>query len=352
MKRRELIVGIALAPCLALAPAQFALAIQPSLPSDTQVFGELPDPSTIRRVFAAGGPAAVLLCVLAPDRLAGWPMHLDATARAMLNETVRDLPYFGRLSGRGSTTSSESLLALQPDLVLDAGSVSPLFIETTERLHQQTDLPCILLDGRLRDAPAQLRTLGALLGARARAEELARDAEDTLALATRVLATTPEDERPRVYYARGPNGLETGTRGSINMEVVESAGGRNVAGTSGNGNLVRVSMEQVLAWDPQVILTQDADVLAQMRSDPVWRSVAAVRDARLHLAPSLPFGWLDGPPGVNRLIGLRWLLATLYPGRDPALAEAALAQAVRDFHRRWYGVEPSAAALHALLGTA
>jgi len=33
----------------------------------------------------------------------------------------------------------------------------------------------------------------------------------------------------------------------------------------------------------------------------------AVRERRLVQAPGLPFGWVDSPPSVNRLLGLMWL---------------------------------------------
>jgi iron complex transport system substrate-binding protein len=44
-----------------------------------------------------------------------------------------------------------------------------------------------------------------------------------------------------------------------------------------------------------------------------WASVRAVQDKRIYLAPNLPYGWFDAPPGVNRLMGVRWLTSVLYP---------------------------------------
>jgi hypothetical protein len=43
--------------------------------------------------------------------------------------------------------------------------------------------------------------------------------------------------------------------------------------------------------------------------------VTAVRTAGSTL-PQAPFGWIDEPPGINRLLGIQWLAATLYPGTD------------------------------------
>ena len=83
------------------------------------------------------------------------------------------------------------------------------------------------------------------------------------------------------------------------------------------GGLAIVSLEQVLLWNPDVIVTIDRDFAANVRSDPVWASVAAVRAGRVHLSPKMPFGWVDFPPSVNRLIGLWWLAKILYPEQFP-----------------------------------
>ena len=82
-----------------------------------------------------------------------------------------------------------------------------------------------------------------------------------------------------------------------------------------------------------------------------WRAVCcvAVRSGRAHCAPVLPFGWLDGPPSVNRLIGVRWLLEKLHPGRFAQQGVKTLEQAVSEFHALFYGVQLSSAQLHGLL---
>ena len=68
-----------------------------------------------------------------------------------------------------------------------------------------------------------------------------------------VLARVPADKRPRVYLARGPEGLETGGRGSINTEIIERVGGINVAeGLGGRGNIANASLEQMIAWPPDI----------------------------------------------------------------------------------------------------
>ena len=150
-------------------------------------------------------------------------------------------------------------------------------------------------------------------------------------------------KRPRVYYARGPRGLETGLGGSINVETIELLA-RNVAGGT-RGGLATVSIEDVLVWNPEVIVTIDKDFAENVYSLPAWRPVAAVRAKRVHLSPKLPFGWVDFPPSVNRLIGLWWLAKILYPELFPENLRAL----TREFYQRFYHVPLSDAQIDRVL---
>jgi iron complex transport system substrate-binding protein len=129
------------------------------------------------------------------------------------------------------------------------------------------------------------------------------------------------------------------------MEVLEHVGAINVAAAAGKGGLTKVSVEQVLAWNPDVILTLDPGFFRSVATDPLWSSVKAVRDKRIYLAPGLPFGWFDAPPGVNRLIGVRSLMATLYPRQFPE----SVRDTTRDFYKLFYHVDLSDAQLDSLL---
>ena len=84
------------------------------------------------------------------------------------------------------------------------------------------------------------------------------------------------------------------------------------------------------------------------KSKPGWSQVRAVADNRVYLAPSLPWGWIDAPPSLNRLIGLRWLLSVFHP----AEARIDLRSETREFYRLFYGVDPTDDQLAQLLGGA
>jgi iron complex transport system substrate-binding protein len=271
-------------------------------------------PARIARVFVAGGPASVFVYTLAPEKLLGWNRPLTPEERAYIPSRYANLPTLGRLTGRGNTANVEVVLASRPDVIIDYGVINPTYVSLADRVQQQTGVPYLLFDGSLSQIARSYIAAGDTLGVGERAKELARYAEGLLAEIDERVARVPVEKRPLVYYARGPRGLQTGLKGSINVESLERIGARNVAAERmGSGGIVTVSPEQLLAWNPEVVITIESEFFTAARSDNVWKSVKAVRDGRLYVAPTEPFPWLDFPPSVNRLIGLKWLGYILYP---------------------------------------
>jgi iron complex transport system substrate-binding protein len=275
-------------------------------------------PDRIERVMAAGPPASVVLYVLAPQKMVGWTAAPRPNEKPFLLPAARDLPELGRLTGRGDTANVEVVIKAKPDLILDFGTVNPTYVSLARRVEDQTGVPYLLFDGRLQNTARSIRQIGAALGVSPRAELIARYVEETEKLLDARLKDIPPSGRRRVYLAREPDGLETGLSGSINTEIIERAGGINVAerGTA-RGGIANVSIEQVLAWAPDTIVTWDANFFRSYAANPVWAAVPAVAAKRVYLAPRLPFGWIDAPPSINRTIGLRWIAGLLYPDKFP-----------------------------------
>ncbi len=249
-------------------------------------------PATIRKVYAAGPPASVFVHALAPGKLAGWTRALRPDELPFLPPEAARLPELGRLSGRGNTANVEVLMAAKPDLIVDIGSTNATYVSLAERVQATTGVPYLLFNGRLRDTARLLRELGIAIGEKAAGETLAREVETALAGIDAKVAAIPAERRPRVFYARGPNGLTTAPRGSLQAEVFEIAGARNVAEPPPGfaANLFTVSIEQVLRLQPDVIVTLDPDFATLVRTRAEWQAVPAVRDRRVYVAPELPFG--------------------------------------------------------------
>jgi iron complex transport system substrate-binding protein len=325
---------------LAATPPALARSVTDSAGRTVEV------PDTITRVFAAGPPAATLLYVVAPEKMIGWVRAPRDAEKPFLLPAVRDLPELGRLTGRGDTLNLERLLAAKPDLVIDFGTINDTFRSLADRVQTQTGIPYLLIDGRFENTVVALRLIADILGAKERGEALAKAAETIFADADKAIAQVAAERRPRIYLGRGPEGLETGSRGSINTEIIERVGGVNVVeGLRDKGGIVNVSPEQVIAWAPDTIITLDRGFRQTVKDKPAWQPIPAVSAGRVFLAPNLPFGFIDSPPSVNRLIGLTWLLHTLYPAEAPG----KLRDQVGSFYKLFYQVELTDADLDKLL---
>jgi iron complex transport system substrate-binding protein len=156
-------------------------------------------------------------------------------------------------------------------VIIDYGSLGAIYVSLANQTQEQTGIPYLLIDDALAAIPNAYALLGTLLGVPDRGRELARYAERFLVETDRRVATVPAEKRPTVYYARGTRGLETASRGSINVESLDRLGARNVADKLGQPGVASVSPEQVLAWDPEIIIAIDPTFAGTVRSDPVWK---------------------------------------------------------------------------------
>src|SRR5690606_35331120 len=260
------------------------------------------------------------------------------------------LPEVGRLTGRGDTVNLEILLQSRPDLIFDFGSVRDTYVSLAERVQAQTGLPYVLIDGTFANTPAAVRLLGEVLGVEEQAERVASYVEATFAEIDAVLAAVPQDERPRVCLARGRNGQEAGLQGSINTEIIARVGAINVARdpSGARRSLVQVPIEQIVVWNPNTVITWDRNFYEGVWQDFYWQGVDAVAAKRVYLSPTAPFGWIDRPPSVNRVIGLKWLLGLFYPDR----VKQDLREVTRSFYDLFYHVDLTDAELDRLLQSA
>jgi iron complex transport system substrate-binding protein len=93
-------------------------------------------------VLAAGPPASILLYTPAPEEMIGWVRTPSPAEKAFLLPTVRDLPEYGRLTGRGTTANLENVLKFKPDLILDIRSLAPRYVSLADAVQEQTKIPC------------------------------------------------------------------------------------------------------------------------------------------------------------------------------------------------------------------
>src|SRR5258708_18525061 len=193
-------------------------------------------PAHIAAVFAAGAPAAITLFTRVRDKLPGWTGRLNDEKKAYLPARAAALPVLGRLTGRANTANVESVLAAKPDLIVDLGDVDPTHVSLAERTQAQTGIPYLIYDGKLDRTPELYAALGDALGEPQKARELADYSRRVLAELRDGMARVGAVHRPRVYYARRPDGLATALNGSVNAELLDDVGAENVAASAARHN--------------------------------------------------------------------------------------------------------------------
>lgn len=277
----------------------------------------VPAAENIESVFSAGPVAAIFLYMVAPDKLLGWNYELNDVEKSIILDKYQDLPNFGM----GDAVNYEAVIAANPTIAINSGKINDAMVSDCDALSESLGIPVVAVDNELNNSAEAFRFMGELLGVEDHAEELAQYAEQVFT-DINALSDIPEEKKVSVYFGNGEDSLETAPRGSQHAQILDAINAVNVADLElGDGSRVQISAEQLLAWDPDVIVVNgepkadksgnsaEEDIL----SNPDYASLKAVEDQKVYGTPNAPFSWVDRPAGPNRLIGMRWFSALIYP---------------------------------------
>ncbi|MBZ2175874.1 ABC transporter substrate-binding protein [Schnuerera sp. xch1] len=287
------------------------------------------------KVFSTEPTATILLYSLNPDKMVGWNYDLSEGEKRFISEKYHDLPNLG---GAGKNSINiEEILKMNPDVLIMMEDVDDNSASKAEELEQQMGKPVIVLDSDMHELDEAYQILGKVMGEESIAEELARYCTETMDTIEQDMPKINEEDRVRVYYAEGPNGLETEPSGSWHAEIIDMVGGKNVAEVAVEGDYgkSKVSIEQLISWNPEVIISWDDErggYYSKISEDPTWGDIDAVKDREVYEIPNRPFSWFDRPPSVNRILGVKWLGNLLYP----EIFDYNMEEEVKEFYDKFY----------------
>lgn len=277
----------------------------------------VPTAENIKSVFSAGPVAAIFLYMVAPDKLLGWNYELNDVEKSIILDKYQDLPNFGM----GDAVNYEAVIAANPTIAINSGKINDAMVSDCDALSESLGIPVVAVDNELNNSAEAFRFMGELLGVEDHAEELAQYAEQVFT-DINALSDIPEEKKVSVYFGNGEDSLETAPRGSQHAQILDVINAVNVADLElGDGSRVQISAEQLLAWDPDVIVVNGepkadksgSSAAEDILSNPDYASLKAVQDQKVYGTPNAPFSWVDRPAGPNRLIGMRWFSALIYP---------------------------------------
>ena len=277
----------------------------------------VPAAENIESVFSTGPVAAIFLYMVAPDKLLGWNYELNDVEKSIILDKYQDLPNFGM----GDAVNYEAVIAANPTIAINSGKINDAMVSDCDALSESLGIPVVAVDNELNNSAEAFRFVGELLGVEDHAEELAQYAEQVFT-DINALSDIPEEKKVSVYFGNGEDSLETAPRGSQHAQIFDVINAVNVADLElGDGSRVQISAEQLLAWDPDVIVVNGepkadksgSSAAEDILSNPDYASLKAVQDQKVYGTPNAPFSWVDRPAGPNRLIGMRWFSALIYP---------------------------------------
>lgn len=308
-------------------------------------------PTEITKIAISGPLSQVYILPLAGDLLVGVSNAYAQDAALYLPAYIFEKTEIGQLYGGKGEMDLEALLAAAPDIVIDIGEPKGSIAEDLDALTAQTGIPFVHIDATVATAPEAYRILGKLLGREEKAEELAVWCETTYANMTAMMEKVDADNaRKSLLYCLGDKGVNVIAEGSFHAETVNMMG-NNLAVvedvvSSGAGN--EVDLEQILLWNPDVIVFAPDSCYAEIAGAPQWQSVAAVADGHYYETPYGPYGWLSSPPSVQRYLGMLWLGELLYP----EYTEYDLQNAVTEYYKLFYGCDLTEEMYQALMENA
>jgi iron complex transport system substrate-binding protein len=297
---------------------------------------EIPD--KIEKVYGANQMSTILLFTLVPDKIIGW--NSDMPNKDCLPEKYSELPVLGNLGSKEQAANPETILKYNPDIIIFAqAEINDQVISKADNLSKQLNKPVVLLNGSLESAEISYSLLGEIFNCSERTNELIKYYKNSLKTIEEIKSKIQDKDKIKVYYGKNADSLTTSGNKSVHTKLIEMVGGINSASSvEGSGDAI-VNIEDIIKWQPDIILLSEANKNEKESSDKVtnsdiWQGVKAVKDKKVYASPELIFSWFDRPPSINQLIGIKWLAETLYPN----YYNLNIKNEIKDFYQVFYNI--------------
>ncbi|MFW5488697.1 MAG: ABC transporter substrate-binding protein [Desulfovibrio sp.] len=323
MKRLSLFFALCLLSALLLAQTAHARTITDMAGRTVQL------PDKVERIVTSFSPGTLfVLCAGLGDRLVGADNQAD---KQTLFQAVIGDRKVGKVGNRTSGLNLEAIVALKPDLVVlyaqkDGHSIA-------DKLDQLGIASLIIKPESINDMKHILSLLSQACGVEEEVGKVVAAMDDMLHLAhDRTQDIAPKD-RATVYYCAPQGPLSTVSGQMLQDEMISLAGGIN-ASHELNGFFQRVSPEQIVKWNPDVIVFSRRLVPSRLKifQGEQFASIPAVKNGRLHRFPSEMVPW-DFPSPLS-VPGVLWLAGKTYPDR---FADVDMKQRTAEFYDMIFG---------------
>ena len=188
-------------------------------------------------------------------------------------------------------------------------------IADMDSLQKQLNIPTVHIDAYTNGMGDTYRRLGKLLDMEKEAQVLAKYCDEIYVKTTGIVSKVGEAGKARLLYCAGDTGINVIAQGSYHAEIIDLLANNlavvNNPSSKGTGN--EVDLEQIMLWNPDVIIFAPASIYSTVGSNQEWASISAIENKRYYEVPYGPYNWMGFPPSVQRYLGMIWLAQILYP---------------------------------------
>lgn len=288
-------------------------------------------PEKIETIIASGNLAQIIIYAIVPEELAAINGSWTEEAKGYLPDEFLDLPQVGSFFGNHDL-NYEEVAKMSPDIVIDVGEDKPSMESDLDDITDKTGIPAVHITANYDDMDATFLRLGELLDREEESKPLSEFCKETISLAEKSMKKVKK--KKTVMYCTMEDGLNVLARNSYHSQTIDWIGD-NVAvlddpSSQGTGN--EVNLEQMMIWDPEVIIFAPGSYYDYVADDPAWQTLSAIKNNKYYEVPSGPYNWMGSPPSCNRIIGILWMVDLLYPDQ----ANFDLEEKTKEFYDLFY----------------
>lgn len=245
---------------------------------------------------------------------------------------------YNALSTFGDDFNLEELVPLKPQVVFDSDSA-------LEEQLNSVDIPVVnVMFSNYDEMKRSITLTGDVLGGDsvAMAAEYCLYLDETLKMLDEKLGSLSEDEKPSVLHGNSVYTLAVDGSKTIIDAWIDASGGVNSA-QEVEGNMQTVTLEQVLDWNPDIIITGTPSEVESILNDPAWAGLTAVKTGQVYANPRGVFSW--DRYGVEGALQLQWAAQLFHPD----LIKIDIDKTIKEFYHTFLNYELTDAQVNRIL---
>lgn len=238
----------------------------------------------------------------------------------------------------GGVINIEELMKIKPDVIFVSSDVARNPVEAAKL--EKSKIPYFVVDcNTVVEQQQVIDMVGTVVGNREKARKYQEYYQHIMIMVQERVAGIPDKDKMKIYHSI-LEPTKTDKPRTLSADWIKYAGAVNVAATdlsspTDSDNKFFVNVEQILLWDPDVIIVNENGAVDEIMHDPQWASVRAVKQGKVYQMPVGISRW--GHPGsIETPLAILWTAKLLYPDR---FSDVNMAVETRQFYKDYFNLE-------------